>query len=96
MSDSANNPVSQHLQRFLNTRQPPKTFCPSEVARALSSEDLESEGVKEWRELMPRIRELAWEMRARGEVEVLQKGAVLEQETSLEGIKGPIRLRRAG
>lgn len=44
---------------------------------------------------MPSVRELVWEMRARGEVEVLQKGEVLGNDVTLQDVKGPIRVRRA-
>lgn len=42
---------------------------------------------------MDDVRELVWELRERGEVEVLQKGEVLDVE-SLSDIKGPIRVRK--
>ncbi|KAK8207964.1 hypothetical protein M8818_004217 [Zalaria obscura] len=95
MANSNASPIQTHLQRFLETRQPPKTFCPSEVARALSNEELQTEGAKEWREVMPTVREVVWEMRDRGEVEVLQKGEVLAADTTLDQVKGPIRVRKA-
>jgi len=46
---------------------------------------------------MSAIRELVAEMRARGEVEVLQKGQVLRGDLGpgLEKIVGPIRIRGA-
>lgn len=55
-------------------------------------------GVSEWRELMPEIRGVIAEIRDRGEVEVLQKGEVLDGDlgVGLEGVKGPIRVRRNG
>jgi len=95
MADPDSSPVVKHLLMFLENRQPPKTFCPSEVARALSSDELQSEGVQEWRQLMPRVRRLAWEMRANGELEVLQRGEVIgDTVVSLDDLKGPIRIRR--
>lgn len=94
MSDSENSPLMNKLYAFLEKRQPPKTFCPSEVVRALSPAELESEQVQEWRELMPRVRELIWDLRDHGQLEVLQKGEVLH-DTSLDSLQGPIRVRRA-
>lgn len=46
---------------------------------------------------MPEIRRIVAEMRKRGEVEVLQKGSVLEGDLGedLERVVGPIRIRRA-
>jgi len=35
-------------------------------------------------------------MRARGEVEVLQEGEVLNNDMMLQDVKGPIRVRRVG
>ena len=43
---------------------------------------------------MPNIRWKVWERRDRGEVEILQKGEVLPEDTALEDIKGPIRVRK--
>ena len=42
---------------------------------------------------MPRIRELAWQMRDAGEVEILQRGEVLGGDVEVEDVRGPIRLR---
>lgn len=39
------------------------------------------------------IRQIVWEMREAGEVEVLQRREVIHVD-SLEDIKGPIRIRR--
>ncbi|KAF2840068.1 hypothetical protein M501DRAFT_931452 [Patellaria atrata CBS 101060] len=83
-----------HLSNLLNTREYPKTICPSEVARALSRSDLDLLHAESWRDTMPSIRELVWAMRDAGEVEILQKGEVLENDVGLEQIKGPIRARK--
>lgn len=56
-----------------------RTFCPSEAARALSSD---------WRPLMPRIRTVAAAMQAEGALAVTQKGAPADPVTA----RGPIRL----
>lgn len=58
------------------------TFCPSEVARAVGGED--------WRAWMEPVREAARRLVAKGELEVLQRGAVVDASTA----RGPIRLRR--
>ena len=57
----------------------PQTFCPSEAARALA---------KDWRPLMPQLRDIAFALQDRGELEILQNG---QRVTS--GCKGPIRIR---
>lgn len=91
-SSSASSPLQTHLNHLLSTRQPPKTFCPSEVARALSVEELRALGLESWRDAMPDVRRFAFELRARGECEVLQKGEVVVGDE--EDVRGPIRVRR--
>ena len=86
--------IKAHLDRLLSSRQYPKTICPSEVARALSSDEREMAHVSEWRELMPTIREVLWKMRSCGEVEILQKGEPLPEGSELQDVKGPIRARK--
>ncbi|CZT22138.1 uncharacterized protein RCC_08007 [Ramularia collo-cygni] len=98
MSTSPTNTASilkPHITSFLHRRDPPKTFCPSEVARALSPAHLHSLGCQEWRDAMPLIREVIWEMRADGACEVTQKGEALGEEVGVGDVKGPIRVRRA-
>ena len=86
--------ILPHLDRLLSSREFPKTICPSEVARAVSAKDLQLSGVSEWRDLMPEVRETLWSMRRRGEVEILQRGAVLAEAIGPQDIKGPIRARK--
>ncbi len=85
-----------HFHDLLTTRQYPKTFCPSEVARALTADELKSAGLSSWRDAMPEIRAMAAEMRELGEVEVLQKGHVLAENlgSGLQNVVGPIRIRK--
>lgn len=77
----------------LQSRQAPKTICPSEVARSFSRAELEQLGANEWRDLMDALRTLAFQLRAEGRVEVLQRGLLVPQSASSVEIKGPIRLR---
>lgn len=86
--------LKPHLDRLLSARVHPKTICPSEAARALSHSELQAVDASEWRELMPTIREMLWEMRALGEVEILQKGEPIPEGVELQDVKGPIRARR--
>lgn len=83
----------EHANRLLSSRDYPKTICPSEVARALSSSELSTLGAPDWRATMDPIRELVWDMRDAGEVEIMQKGRVLDIQR-LADIKGPIRVRK--
>jgi hypothetical protein len=84
--------ILRHANRLLGARDFPKTICPSEVARALSREELQTLGASEWRDTMDDVRQVVWEKREAGEVEVMQKGEVVDVE-SLEDIRGPIRVR---
>ncbi|KAI9805690.1 MAG: hypothetical protein M1833_005183 [Piccolia ochrophora] len=86
--------LQQLLDELLAARVPPKTICPSEVPRKLTAGQLEEAGVSSWRDLMDDTRKLAWQMRASGEVEILQGGEVVGHDVGLDDIKGPIRLRR--
>jgi hypothetical protein len=62
-------------------RQPGSTICPSDAARAI--------GGDRWRELMEPARRAAQRMVARGEIEITQKGQVVDPHA----FRGPIRLR---
>lgn len=86
--------IQNHLERLLMHRDYPKTICPSEVARSLTTTELRQAGVSSWRDTMPLIRSLVWTMRDRGEVEVLQHGQPLVNDTALEDVRGPIRVRK--
>ena len=94
-SDNTTNILKHRLQHFLQKREPPKTFCPSEVARALTTRDLSDLGFDCWRDAMPAIRETAWTMRDEGVLEVVQKGESVGN-VGPQGVKGPIRIRRVG
>lgn len=94
-ADPSSHSILKHrLEDFLQKRQPPKTFCPSEVARALTASELSDLGFDTWRDAMPAVRQLAWELRAQGECEVLQKGECVGENVELEDIRGPVRIRR--
>ncbi len=82
------------IDRLLSSRDYPKTICPSEVPRALTASQLKDLGASDWRDLMPQVRELLWEMRQRGQVEILQKGSPLPSDIELKDLRGPIRARR--
>jgi hypothetical protein len=59
------------------------TICPSEAARAVGGDD--------WRDLMQPARDAARELADQGEVEVTQRGEVVDVTTA----PGPVRIRRA-
>jgi hypothetical protein len=59
----------------------PSTICPSDVARRVAPDD--------WRPLMEPVRQAAQRLVEQGQVEITQKGEVVDLAT----VKGPIRIR---
>jgi len=74
--------AKQAILDLLARRDPGKTICPSEAARALGGDD-------GFRPLMPLVREAASELVAGGRIEVTQRGEPVDLATA----RGPIRLR---
>ena len=75
--------IQQQIRTLARQRGPQKTFCPSEIARALFPDN--------WRSQMPAVRQAARQLAQAGELRVLQSG----QEVDIEQAKGPIRLQLA-
>ena len=63
-------------------RAPAKTICPSDAARAV--------GGDQWRDLMEQARDIARDLASAGEVEIMQRGEVLDPNAQW---RGPIRIR---
>lgn len=63
-------------------RGPDKTICPSDAARAVGGE--------QWRDLMDDARDIARDLARSGDVEITQKGTVLDPDATW---RGPIRIR---
>ncbi|KAL9105061.1 MAG: hypothetical protein Q9163_000074 [Psora crenata] len=83
--------LKEKLENLLLLRDYPKTICPSEVPRALTADELNAMGALTWRDLMPSMREIVWDLREKEDVEVLQKGKVIQGFVQLKDVKGPIR-----
>jgi hypothetical protein len=66
---------------LLDRRDPGKTICPSEAARALGGDD-------GFRGYMDEVREAAASLRERGVIEVTQRGRAVDPVAA----RGPIRL----
>lgn len=79
MTDTA---IRKALLELAAQREEGKTFCPSEVARGLAP--------KNWRPLMPQVREVAAALVKSGKLRCTQRG----QEADPVKAKGPIRLAR--
>ena len=76
--------LEQAIRDLLAERARDATICPSEAARRVGGED--------WRPLMEPARRAARRLVAAGEIEITQKGRVVDPSTA----KGTIRLRRLG
>ena len=83
-----------HIDYLLSSRDYPKTICPSEVPRALTAPELKACGASDWRTLMPAVRDILWDMREQGQVEILQKGVLVPQGVAPGDVKGPLRARK--
>ena len=70
------------IRDLLDARGEGKTICPSEAARAV--------GGDEWRDLMQPARDAAQSLVDGGEVEITQRGEVVDLAT----VRGPVRIRR--
>ncbi|KAK6193182.1 septation protein sun4 [Pestalotiopsis sp. IQ-011] len=85
--------LQNKILSMAESREYPKTICPSEVARALNPDELRSLDCSDWREAMDPIRKEAWSMKERRLLDITQKGEVVSGG-DLDQIRGPIRLRR--
>jgi len=74
--------LTASIRELLDARAASATICPSEAARAVGGE--------EWRDLMEPARRAARRLVAAGEVEITQRGQVVDPSTA----KGPIRIRK--
>lgn len=91
---TSNTSLDDRFSELLAKRAHPKTLCPSEVARSFSSSELQALEVSSWRELMPQLREMSFQARDRGEIEILQRGELVTTDRPLDDVRGPIRIRK--
>jgi hypothetical protein len=77
--------IAQEIVRQLSRRAAESSICPSEVARALQSDEAA------WRALMPQVREVAAAMRDEGRLRIT-RGGVEVPSNALH--RGAIRLKR--
>jgi hypothetical protein len=73
--------IEDAIFALLSEREGGKTICPSEVARKLAS--------KQWKSLMPSVREVAARLALEGRLVATQKG----KEVDALLAHGPIRLK---
>lgn len=94
-TDVANKPwMRLHFAHMLDHTEPPAVFKPSEVAACMSKEQVKECGFEKWEEAIPAVYELAFELRAMGDCEILRKGVVIPDDMGIEDLDGPIRIRR--
>lgn len=74
--------LEEAIRSLLDCRARDASICPSEAARSVDPDG--------WRELMEPARAAARRLVAAGEVEITQRGRVVDPSTC----KGPIRVRR--
>jgi hypothetical protein len=78
--------LERTILTLLERRAPGRTICPSDAARAVAGAG--------FRPLMPAVREAAAALVRRGELEVTQRGEVVDPAAARGAIR--LRLRRAG
>jgi hypothetical protein len=78
------------IRDLLATRAVTATICPSEAARRVATERGSVDAAR-WRSLMEPARMAARRLVDQGEVEIVQRGRVVDPSTA----KGPLRIRRA-
>jgi len=77
-----NHDLRAAILSLARERGPDKTICPSDAARAV--------GGQQWRDLMDDARTEARALARRGEVEISQRGEVLDPDAQW---RGPVRIR---
>ncbi|KRD17749.1 S-adenosylmethionine tRNA ribosyltransferase [Mycobacterium sp. Root265] len=77
-----NHDIRAAILSLARERGPDKTICPSDAARAV--------GGQQWRDLMDDARAEARALARRGEVEISQRGEVLDPDAQW---RGPVRIR---
>jgi hypothetical protein len=73
--------VRDHILKIAEQRGPKKTFCPSEVARAMRDSN--------WRTLMPTVWDAIHTLYEAGHIQVEQSGEAVDPAKT----SGPVRLR---
>ena len=98
-SEMSNTPednlLRSNILSMVGKREYPKTCCPSEVARALTAEELQTLHCEDWRSAMEQVRQEAYKLYSEGQIEVTQRGQKVDLD-NLKDVKGPIRLRKSG
>ncbi|WP_029434070.1 DUF3253 domain-containing protein [Blastococcus sp. URHD0036] len=81
-ADDVDRALERQIVALLDARAADASICPSDAARAVDPDG--------WRELMPAARAAAGRLAGAGEVQVTQRGEVVDVATA----RGPVRIRR--
>jgi hypothetical protein len=73
--------ITDAMLRIAAERGPEKSLCPTDVARAVSTEN--------WRPLLGAVRKVAADLARQGKIEILRKGKPINPDE----MRGVIRLR---
>ena len=73
--------ITATMLRIAAERGPEKSMCPTDVARAVSTEN--------WRPLLGAVRKVAADLARQGKIEILRKGKPINPDE----MRGVIRLR---
>ncbi|WP_342022463.1 DUF3253 domain-containing protein [Arthrobacter citreus] len=79
--DNRDRHLEETILALLAARAETSSICPSDAARAVEPDD--------WRPLMEPARQAAARLMERGDVEITQRGEVIDPATA----RGPIRIR---
>lgn len=82
--------IAHEIERQLSRRAANSSICPSEVARALEPDEAD------WRALMPRVREVAAELRAAGRLRLTRGGIDVAGDDLHHGAIRLARVRTVG
>jgi len=82
VSGDTEHRLREAILALTRERGPAKTICPSDAARAVGGDD--------WRDLMDQARETARVLARAGDVEITQRGEVLDPDATW---RGPVRIR---
>ena len=89
-TDASHDPaVRRHFTQLLDHNEPPASFSPGQVAKALSPAELKNLGYDSWVEVLPAVMELAFEQRDFGDCEIVFLGKKTGKWRTLGEDKGP-------
>lgn len=82
---------------MLDYTEPPQVFKSSDVAARIPEKELKAMGYENYKDLIPAIKVLAWDMREFGDCVILYTdGKVVPDDVSWMECERPVRFRRKG